>query len=92
MKIIRNNDFVLREIAGESFLIPVGDIASKFNGMVTVNEMSAFLWKHLENETTEDNLVNAILEAYEVEEVEAKEDLHAFLMRMKALEMIQEKE
>lgn len=92
MKIARNNEFVLREIAGESFLIPVGEASARFNGMITLNGMSAFLWKQLEAVITEEELVNAILETYEVEEAQAKEDLHAFLMRMKALEMIQEQE
>lgn len=88
MRIVRNNDFVLREIVGESFLIPVGEISAKFNGMITLNGMSAFLWKNLENAITEEELVNAILEAYEVEEAQAKEDLKEFLKRMKSFEMI----
>lgn len=88
MKIIRNNEFVLREIAGESFLIPIGEVAAKFNGMITLNGMSAFLWKQLENTITEEELVEAILEVYDVEETQATADIHEFLKRMKSFEMI----
>ena len=92
MKIIRNNDFVMREIAGETFLIPVGEASVRFNGMITLNGMSAFLWKALESEKSEDELVKEILDVYEVEEEQAREDLVEFLGRMKNMNMIAERE
>lgn len=40
--------FVLRKVAGENILVPVGNTALTFNGLVTLNESGAFLWKHME--------------------------------------------
>ena len=40
--------FVLREIAGEYVLVPVGEAARELNGIVTVNELGAFLWNLLQ--------------------------------------------
>ena len=42
-----NEDFILRTIAGESVLIPVGNVQDpRFdNCMITMNETAAFLWK-----------------------------------------------
>lgn len=37
--------FVLRKVAGENILVPVGNTALTFNGLVTLNESGAFLWK-----------------------------------------------
>ena len=42
-----NPDFILRTIAGESVLIPVGNVQDpRFdNCMISMNETAAFLWK-----------------------------------------------
>ena len=90
MKYIRNNDFVMREIVGESFLIPIGDIAREFNGMITLNNMSAFIWKKVENACTVDDLVKAIMEIYEAEESQVKVDVQEFIARMKQMKMLEE--
>lgn len=92
MKIIRNDDFVMREIAGETFLIPVGEIAKQFNGMITLNGMSAFIWKSLENVKSEEELIEEIMAVYEVEEDQVKTDIRDFLEQMKKMLMIVVKE
>lgn len=40
-------DFVLREIAGETLLVPAGKTALDLNGMLTLNETGAALWRML---------------------------------------------
>ena len=39
MKICK--EFVLREIAGEAVLVPVGDAAKEFNGLINLNDVAA---------------------------------------------------
>lgn len=43
-----NPGFVMREIAGEILLIPVGEQTRILNGMVTFTETGAFIWKNLD--------------------------------------------
>ena len=81
MKIDRN--FVLREIAGEYIIIPTGKTALEFNGLITVNEIGMELWKMLQNEVTFDDLLNGIMEEYDVDEEIAKEDIQDFLEKLK---------
>ena len=38
-------EFVLREIAGDYVIIPTGKTVLTFNGLITVNEVGAELWK-----------------------------------------------
>ena len=45
-----NKEFVLREIAGDYILVPVGDTALEFNGLITLNEVGAFLWGKLQQD------------------------------------------
>ena len=71
--------FVLREIAGEYIIIPTGKTALDFNGLITVNEVGVSLWKMLQDEVTFDDLVQGILDEYDVEEDVAREDIQEFL-------------
>ncbi len=73
------NDFVLREIAGDYVIIPTGKTVLSFNGLITVNEVGADLWKMLQSEVTFDDLVQGILDIYDVDETTAREDIQEFL-------------
>lgn len=71
--------FVLREVAGQSIVIAVGGAAEKFNGIIKLNESCALLWKKLEVGATEQDLVEVLLNEYDVDEAQAKEDVSAFV-------------
>lgn len=72
-------EFVLREIAGDYVIIPTGKTALTFNGLITVNEVGAELWKMLQSDVTFEDLTKGILEIYDVDEETAKEDIRDFL-------------
>ena len=72
-------EFVLREIAGDYVIIPVGKTVIEFNGLITVNEVGVSIWNMLQNEVTFDQIVQGILDEYEVEESVAREDIRDFL-------------
>lgn len=72
-------EFVLREIAGDYVIIPTGKTTLTFNGLITVNEVGAALWKMLQSEKSLDDLVQGILDEYDVEESVAREDIQEFL-------------
>ena len=61
------SEVVLREIAGENLLIPVGQTALKIHGMITLSESGLLLWNRLQEECTEEDLVNALLAEYQVD-------------------------
>lgn len=72
-------EFVLREIAGDFVIIPTGKTVLEFNGLATINEVGVFLWKLLQNDITEEELVEKLLEEYEVDEETAKADVADFI-------------
>ena len=72
-------EFVLREIAGDYVIIPVGKTVIEFNGLITVNEVGVSIWNMLQNEVTFDQIVQGLLNEYEVEESVAREDIREFL-------------
>ena len=75
-------EMVLREIAGEHLLIPVGQTALKVHGMITLSESGLLLWNKLQEECTEEDLVNALLAEYEVDRETAEADVKAFVGQM----------
>lgn len=81
-------EFIEREIVGETVLIPTGETAAHFNGLISVNELGRFIWDNYENAKDEDDLLQKILDEYEVEKEVAKADLDKFLQTLKDAKII----
>lgn len=81
-------DLILREIAGEHILIPVGETALHIKGMISLTESGALLWKKLQTECTEDDLVRAVLEEYDVDHETAAADVTSFLDQLRTLNLL----
>jgi len=79
----RNEDFLLRDVAGSLVIVPVGAAVTAFPGMITLNATAAYLWELLETEQTVDTLTAALMDRYEVEQTRAREDVVAFVERLK---------
>lgn len=74
--------FVLREVAGEYVVIPSGDVLD-LNVMITLNETGCFLWKQLEQDVEEEQIVSALLAEYDVDEAAARTHVAAFVAKLK---------
>lgn len=80
MKIIK--DFVLREIGGEAVLVPTGVTSQAFNGMISMTDTAKFIWTHLEQAESLEELTQMILDTYEVDEDTAKRDTAGMIQAM----------
>lgn len=80
--------FILRTVADENLLIPVGEAAISVKGLIALSESGVLLYKTLKNGCSESDLVNAICEEYEVSKEEAAQDTKAFLEQMRRLNML----
>ena len=70
--------FLLRSIAQEIVVVPVsGDL--DLNMMIKLNETGCFLWEQLQSETTVDEVVQAVLRKYGIEEAAARNYVEAFV-------------
>ena len=77
-----------REIAGESFLVPLGRTVYDSNGLFVLTELGAFIWDLLPEAENEEEILAWILEKYEVDEDSAKADLIVFLQKLRKMEII----
>lgn len=74
--------FVLCKMGDDYILMPTEETGSGFNRLITMNEVGASIWKMLQNEVTVEELVNGILDEYDVEEEIAREDIREFLDKL----------
>ena len=86
------NEMVLREVAGEHILIPVGKTALRVKGMISLSESGRLLWQKLQEDCTENDLVDAILAEYDVDRATAEQDVRAFLERLDSLGILVKEE
>lgn len=76
------DNYMLREVAGSYVVVPVGKASEEFKGLINLNEVGAFLWKNLKNDTTEEELVIKLMKEYEVDEKTATNDVHNFIQKL----------
>lgn len=74
---------ILKEVAGSYIVVAVGSAVKTLNGIITLNKTGAFLWKTLQEETSEQGLVDALLARFDVEPERAKKDVADFLSAIK---------
>ena len=85
-----NNNFILKEIADSYKVVPVGNGSIDLNALITLNESGAFLWKLLLNDSTEYELVTAMLKEYDIDINTATEDIREFVANLRKIGALDE--
>lgn len=82
-------EFVVRNIVDEYVLVPVGDAALSFGGMITTSEVGAFLIEGLKTDVTREELAAKLMAEYEVDADTAYADLDEFLAQLQKLNLLE---
>lgn len=82
-------DFVLRKVADVYVVVPVNSLTLDFNGIINLNETGAFLFRLLQSGADKQELVNKLLEEYEVEPEKASADIDVFLEKVKDADILE---
>ena len=82
--------FVLRNIVGEHLLMPTGDNISVFKGSVLLNEVSAFVWEKLQLPVSREDLLQAVLAEFDVDEATASADLDKLLAELNGYGLLED--
>ena len=79
----RNENFILRQVVDTWVVVPVGEAAAQFHGMIQLNESGAMLWRALEQgEKDAEALTQLLLSQYAVSREEAQADVEAFTEKL----------
>lgn len=81
--------FVLRNVVGENILRPVGDNINQLNGNLLMNEAAAFVWEKLQKSSSRDDLLQAVLNKFDVDEATAAADLDKLLEELQNYGLIE---
>ena len=84
-----NGEFIMREVAGDAILIPVGNTALQFNGIIALGPVGALIWEGLSAGKDRSQLLSDILENFEIDTATAEADLDEFLNQLAAENFIE---
>ena len=73
------NGFVVRDIAGQSVVIAVGEASKIFNGIIKLNETAKIIWTKLSEGADKTATVDAILAEYDVSRETVEKDYDTFV-------------
>jgi len=76
--------FMLRDIAGQSVVVPLGARVVEFNGIMTLSESAALLWRKLEKNSSIDEMIDLILTEYDIDKDTAQKDVEEFVENMRS--------
>ena len=74
-----NNNFVTRDISGETIIVPVRSSASDLDSIYTLNELGTKIWKLIDGRTSVSKIIEAVCREYDVATEVAKKDVEEFL-------------
>lgn len=84
------NGFNLRTVCGENILVAEGEENIDFSNIISMNESSAYLWKSIQGKDFEvKDLVDLLIEMYEVDEETATRDARLLVDQWKQAEIIE---
>lgn len=74
-----NPDFLLREVAGEAVLIPVGEAGVFENSVISLNDTCSFLWKLFQEPRTEEEVIAEAKKEYSDPDGEMEQGIRSFI-------------
>ena len=83
-------EFVVRQVMDNTVAIPVGQTALQLNGMILLNDVSKVIWSCLEQETSLEQIVAAVTDAFYVSADEAQADILEFCDKLRKLQLLEE--
>lgn len=83
-------EFAVRDIAGDYVLVPLGEAALHFSGMITTSDVGAFIVRTLTEETSLEELTGKLMEEYNVDAETAAADLKEFTDQLRKLELLED--
>lgn len=82
--------YILRKIANSDMVIPIGNNIANFNGIITLNESAAFLWRLLTIESEISLMVEALMQEYSIAEELAYKDVNCFLAQLQQADILED--
>jgi methyltransferase-like protein len=83
------DEIVLGSIDGKDFAIATGELSKRFNSLINSNKTAAFILQLLKEEQSEESIVSAMMEKYDVDEATLRADVKELLAQLEALGILE---
>ena len=86
----QKDGFVLRDVLGDKALVGEGADAVNFGKLISLNDTAAWLWEKASElgDFTEEQLVDALLQEYDVDKAKAQADVTKLINTWKEMGVI----
>ena len=79
------DSFILSEIGDSFIVVPTGEDTVNLNGMITLNDTGAFLFKKLKEDITVEELADEMIKEYDVDKATVINDINNFVEKLKTI-------
>lgn len=84
-----SGNFVLKNIAGENVVMPVGEAVGKINGMIKLNPSAKVIWNALEENKDFEGILEEMKKNFSaVDDATLREDINYFLNKLREHEIL----
>lgn len=80
--------FMLRSVADNYVVVPVGKASLEFKGLINLNHVGAFIWKCLENETTLEEVISKVATEYGIDNELSTRDVTLFINKLQEANLL----
>ncbi len=87
---LQSPSVVTRKTGNEYILVPVTDNIADMNSVYTLNETGAFLWELIDGENNIEDIIEALIREYDIDEKTATNDVLEFINEMRKYLIIRE--
>lgn len=84
----RNMNFEIVDVSDEYIAVPIGEEAISFHGVVVLSEPAAYLLKHMSERSSTTDLVNLLVNEYDITRSTAEQDVNEIIQKFKVLNLI----
>ena len=81
----KKSQFVIRDVGKEKILVPIKNNIANMTEIFTLNEVGSFIWDLIDGENSEEDVVFAITNEFDIDEAIAKNDLKEFVDKFEKL-------
>lgn len=90
-RLSRLDQVVVRDIAGETLLIPIRSNIAQLDSVFVLNETGKFIWENLDGSKSLHGIVTLLCDTFEVEGNEAEADVDEFVGLLASAGLVTEK-
>lgn len=81
-------NFAIQQVTDFWAAVPVGADAKRYNGVMSLNETARDMMEFLREDITEEELVQKMLETYEVDEATLRPQVHDFIKQLQDADVL----